>query len=102
MDQEDFQEKAKRIVFEYVSLKLEKTDTYVKFNPDDVHVVWFSKTLQNWKALLTTTLSDGMYYELTYDGNPDKRITYLDAYKKWDNVGIADWLSVREAVTGAP
>ena len=50
---------------------------------DDVFIVWFCKTLQNWKALCGTTHSDGMYYEVTYDG--DKGNVYLDAYKKWDN-----------------
>lgn len=47
-----------------------------------------SKTLQNWKALVSTTVSDGMYYEITHDG--DKGETYLDAYKKWDNQCIVD------------
>ena len=51
-------------------------------------LVWFSKTLQNWKALVSTTVSDGMYYEITHNG--DKGETYLDAYKKWDNQCIAD------------
>lgn len=48
----------------------------------------YSKTLQNWKALVSTTVSDGMYYEITHDG--DKGETYLDAYKKWDNQCIVD------------
>lgn len=50
---------------------------------DDVYIVWFSKTLQNWKALASTSHEDGMYYEITYDGN--KEVAYVDAYKKWDN-----------------
>ena len=41
------------------------------------------KTLQNSKAMVSTTLFDGMYYELTYNGN--KKELYLDAYKKWEN-----------------
>ena len=48
--------------------------------PKDVYVVWLSKTLQNGKALLSTTLPDGMYYEVTYNG--DKKEFYVDAYKK--------------------
>ena len=55
---------------------------------EDVYVVWFAKTLQNWKALLSTNVSDGMYYEVTYNG--DKKEAYLDAYKKWENVCIKD------------
>jgi len=45
--------------------------------------VWMCKTLQNWKFLISSTLSDGMYYELTYNG--DKKEWYLDAYKKFEN-----------------
>lgn len=75
---------AKGTVYDYVKSHLEKTDTHVTFGPDEVYVVWFAKTLQNWKALLSTTLPDGMYYEVTYNG--DKGETYLDAYKKFENV----------------
>lgn len=57
-----------------------------KITKDEVYVVWFSKTLQNAKALLSTTLSDGMYYEATYNG--DKNEMYLDAYKKLSNKAI--------------
>lgn len=54
----------------------------------DVYVVWFCKTLQNWKALVSTTLEDGRYYEVTYNGEAGE--TYLDAYSKIDNVVIPD------------
>ena len=50
---------------------------------DDVFVVWYCKSLQNHKALLSTTVSDSMYYEITHNG--DKQETYVDAYKKWEN-----------------
>lgn len=85
---ETYQGKARRLVFGYIKARLEKTDTHVTFADDEVYVVWFSKTLQNWKALLSTTLPDGMYYEVTYNG--DKAETYIDAYKKFDNVCIRD------------
>ena len=80
-------EKARRIVFEHVQENLEKTDD-TDFSIDDVYVVWFSKTLQNWKALVSTALPDGMYYEVTYNGDDEE--TYLDAYKKFVNVCIPD------------
>ena len=48
-----------------------------------VFIVWKAKVLQNWKYLISSTLSDGMYYELTYNG--DKEEWYLDAYKKFEN-----------------
>lgn len=78
---------AQLLVYEYVKARLEKTDTRVTFEIDSVYIVWFSKTLQNWKALLSTTLPDAMYYEVTYDG--DRARAYIDAYKKWDNVCIS-------------
>lgn len=51
---------------------------------DNVFIVWYCKTLQNWKALASTNTNDGMYYELTYNG--DKKELYLDAYKKLENL----------------
>lgn len=88
MGEEGFLDKAKRLTYEYIKERLEKTDTHVTFAEDEVYIVWFSKTLQNWKALLSTTLPDGMYYEVTYNG--DKQETYIDAYKKFENVTVAD------------
>lgn len=79
--------KAKKIVVDYFNAQVEKTDNVI-LTEDDVYIVWFSKTLQNWKALVSTNISDGMYYEITYNGN--KKETYLDAYKKWDNRCIPD------------
>ncbi len=81
------QEKAKQIVVDYFNSRVDKTDSS-QITADDVYVVWFAKTLQNWKALLSTNVSDGMYYEITYNG--DKQEAYLDAYKKWENICIKD------------
>lgn len=87
MDVNAMTNKAKRIVMDYFNSRAEKTDNTV-LTEDDIYIVWFSKTLQNWKALVSTTISDGMYYEVTYNG--DKKETYLDAYKKWENRCIPD------------
>ena len=69
-------------VFNYVKDHLDKTDD-IKITLDDIYIVWCCKALGNWKALLSTTLPDGMYYECTYNGN--KNEMYLDAYKKFEN-----------------
>ena len=80
-------EKAKKVVVDYFNHRSDVTDGFT-ITTDDVFVVWFCKTLQNWKALVSTTVSDGMYYEVTCNG--DKCEIYLDAYKKWENVKIPD------------
>lgn len=80
MGNEKFISICKRLVKEYVEEHLDKSDTLPEF---EVFVVWSCKTLQNNKALLSTTLFDGMYYELTYNG--DKKELYFDTYKKFEN-----------------
>lgn len=87
MGNEAMLKKAKQVVIDYYNNHVEKTDDF-QIAEKDVFIVWFCKTLQNWKALVSTTVSDGMYYEVTYNG--DKQETYLDAYKKWENVRIVD------------
>lgn len=62
---------------------------------EDVYIVWFCKILQNWKALAGTHHHDGMYYEVTYDG--DRDAAYVDAYKKWQNVKM-DGSTLRGAI----
>ena len=82
MSNKEFQELCIKTVVEYFNNRVEKTDDK-KISNEDVYIVWLCKTLQNHKALLSTNVSDGMYYELTYNG--DKKELYLDAYKKWEN-----------------
>ena len=83
MGSKEFIQFAKEQIVDYFNSRADKTDKNGSITTDDVFVVWYCKTLQNHKALLSTTVSDGMYYEITYNG--DKREAYLDAYKKWEN-----------------
>lgn len=85
MDNEKFITKCKKLVADYANENFDKTDQ-TQITMDKVFAVWSCKTLQNNKALLSTTVSDGMYYELTYNG--DKSEIYFDAYKKWENKAI--------------
>lgn len=85
MDINEFIPKCKDLVADYTNQHLDKTDGVV-FSSEDVYVVWYAKTLQNAKALLSTPLPDGMYYEVTFNG--DKNEIYFDAYKKFDNIRV--------------
>lgn len=69
-----------KLVTDYILKHLDKSDEVHQF---EVYTVWKCKILKNWKYLCSSTLPDGMYYELTFDG--DKNRWYLDAYKKFDN-----------------
>ena len=80
MNEKDFIKKCRELVKQYALEHLDKSDSIPEF---EVFVVWNVKVLQNNKALLSTTLFDGMYYEITYNG--DKQEFYFDAYKKFEN-----------------
>lgn len=86
MDINKFIPKCKDLVAEYTNKHLDVTDNRPSLKSEDVYVVWYAKTLQNAKALLSTPLPDGMYYEVTYNG--DKNEIYFDAYKKFENIRV--------------
>ena len=87
MDTDLFLKKCKEIVVDYFNSQADSTDKNGRITEDNVFVVWSVKVLQNNKALLSTTVSDGMYYELTHNG--DKKEIYVDAYKKWKNYAVS-------------
>lgn len=76
MGNDEFLKKAKNLVM------AERQDG------EEPYIVWFSKTLQNWKALLSTNVADNLYYEVTYNG--DKCEAYIDVYAKVRNTAITD------------
>ena len=86
MNEKDFVNLCKKAVA-FVQMLIGVFSDGKKIAEDDVFIVWMCKTLQNSKALASTTLFDGMYYELTFNG--DKKELYFDAYKKWENKAIS-------------
>lgn len=82
---DEFIKHCKTLVIEYENSHIDPTDG-VSITEDNVYVVWSCFILGNQKALLSTTLTDGMYFEITYDKN--KNSIYFDAYKRWDNKEI--------------
>lgn len=85
MNEKDFVALCKKTVADYANRLLDKSDGK-QISENDVYIVWMCKTLQNSKALASTTLFDGMYYELTFNGNTGE--LYVDAYKKWENFTV--------------
>lgn len=86
MDYKLFEHICKLMILNYFNDVIKPTNAELELNEDCIYVVWSCKTLQNNKALLSTTLPDGMYYEVTYNG--DKDDVYFDAYKKVTNAKL--------------
>ena len=84
MNDSEFIEKSKKLVANYTINNSDEDDLVSILTLGDVYVVWECKTLQNLKALLGTHAHDGMYFEVTYNG--DKNEFYFDAYKKLKNI----------------
>lgn len=84
MNTEKFIELAKQKVAAYANgLLLDERGTVEEIKPENVYVVWYSKTIQNYKALLGVPIDgDGHYYEVTYNG--DLKEMYLDVYDLQD------------------
>lgn len=72
---------ARLVVHRYYHEQLE--NARYPLDLEEVYVVWFSKTLKNWKALVSTTQEDALYYEVTHNGYDNE--TYLDVYAKMHN-----------------
>ena len=79
----DYNIEAVNIVVNYIKEHLDKSDGDIDFQ---VYVVWQCCILGSRKWLISSTLPDGMYYEVTYDYH--KGLYYLDAYRKWENRSI--------------
>lgn len=87
MDSKKFEKLCREIVVNYFNVVADNTDNK-QITDGDVYIVWMCKTLQNNKALVSTNVTDGMYYEITHNG--DKNETYVDAYKKWENFVVKE------------
>lgn len=85
-DSDLFLKKAKRLAVENFNLGIPRAVD--RITVDDVYIVWFAKVLQNWKALVSTDVLPGIYWEITYNGA--KQVTYVDRYAKVTNNAIPD------------
>ena len=80
-----------RKLVEWYNEAFDNMSVYIqeKIDLSQVYVVWSCKTLQNYKALLSTAVSgDGIYVEFTYNG--DKQELYMNEYHKHVNQKITE------------
>lgn len=78
----EFQDLCIEQVKEYIANKYK-----VDIKEEEVYIVWYCKTLQNHKALVSTDKIKGHYFECTYNG--DKQELYIDPYVKLENICIS-------------
>lgn len=90
-EREDYQTMARRLVrdqYNQTGIGTPRGQQIELLSMDDVYVVWFCKTLQNWKAIVSTMRPDDRIYEVTFDG--DRSVAYVDTYLKTHNREVPD------------
>jgi hypothetical protein len=83
---ETFPDRAREAVLNHYNSKHHASGSSI--NMDDVYVVWFAYVLGAWKALVSTTVPDDRYYEVTFD--KERGVAYLDEYQKAENVVLVE------------
>lgn len=79
-----FESVCKKKLVEWYNKNDDMYHTQQRIDLSNVFVVWSCKTLQNYKCLVSTTVSgDGIYAEYTFNG--DKQELYEDVYQKMTN-----------------
>lgn len=61
---------------------------HAKLDVSQVYIVWFSKVINNWKALVSTDAVNGVYIEVSYDGEYSQ--CYCDVYMRVSSSCIPD------------
>lgn len=72
---------AKQVVADYF-----EEHTGPKVAVDDLYLVWFCKTLKNYKVMISTDVVNDIYFEVTFNGETNE--IYLDVYTKQHNRAI--------------
>lgn len=93
MGNEEFLKACKKILKNFSEIYQRTFGSYrwndgMKIDESTIYPVWLAKVLQNNKGLFSTYSPDGMYYEITFNGNDGE--FYLDAYKKFQNMAIKE------------
>jgi hypothetical protein len=85
----NLQVRARKLVRAYYNQLVERgTIEFPKVTTQQVYVVWFSKTLGNWKAMVGTVNPDSCYFEVTHNGETEE--TYVDLYEKLGQMVVSN------------
>jgi hypothetical protein len=79
----EFENICKQKLVDWCNSEKNTMKDYPVITLENVFIVWSCKTLQNYKCLASTNVSDGIYAEYTYNG--DRQELYEDVYKKLTN-----------------
>lgn len=81
---EEFISKSKEKITEYRNREYKHVVNVKDITTEDIQIVWISKTLHHMKGLFIGHVTDGLYYELTYNGI--NKELYMDVYDKQENL----------------
>ena len=79
---------------EFSELCIKQVALLLGYSEDEMYIVWLCKTLQNNKALVSSTRKYAPYVECTYNGDKDE--LYIDVYTKQLNRCINEVHSLLE------
>ena len=85
---ENYPEKARVLLYEHLIKRPHGRHSVEGIELSQIYVVWFNFTLGNWKCLLSTTIPDGRYYEITH--RVDSEMVFIDVYQKITNTAVND------------
>lgn len=84
-DPDRFLKMAKQLVCDnYNDTKTSKSAP--DLTPNTVFIIWYSKVLNNWKAIVGSPVARGMMWEVSYNGHRNQ--AYIDIYKKLANARV--------------
>lgn len=72
MNKQDFINVSKRMVKEYFNKYVAEKEGIKELSLSDIYVVGFNSVEGNYKILLSTPVSDGVYYKVTYNKEKDE------------------------------
>jgi Family of unknown function (DUF6275) len=86
LDPDRFLQRAKRLVAENYNTHHDAEMT-PPLGIDDVYIIWFTKVLTSWKAVVCSTVVRGLMWVVTFNGPRNE--AYIEIYRKINNVVVS-------------